>query len=134
MAEHKMLKAEELEVGMKVAYPYAVSSNGYGRYFRYRLWVGYEVKRITPKRTKAVLMDAKGQEREVDLRRYNFFALDTSMQSENKMVEMYRKCGDILLDYRMNKWKPLGCLPDDDLKAVHPLLVALDVIMRKEKE
>lgn len=116
---------------MKVAYPYAVSSNGYGRYFHYRLWKGYEVKRITPKRTKVVLTDAKGQERDVDLRRYSVFALDTSMQSENEMVEMYRKCGDVLNDYRMNRWKSLEGLPDDDLKAVHTLLVALDVIMRK---
>ena len=131
MAEHRMLKAGELEVGMKVACPYSVST-GYGRYFRYQLWKGYEVKRITPKRTKVVLMDAKGQERDVDLRRYDVFALDSTMQSENEMVEMYRKCGDILTGYRMNRWKSLDSLPDDDLKAVHTLLTALDVIMRKE--
>lgn len=133
LAEHRMLKAEELEVGMKVAYPYEIST-GYCRSFRHRLWKGYEVKRITPKRTKVVLTDAKGQDKDVDLRKYPVYALDTSMQSENEMVEMYRKCRNILSDYRLNRWKSLESLSDDDLKAVCMLIKALDAIMRKEKE
>lgn len=133
MAEHKILKAEELEVGMKVAYPYSVST-GYHRNFRHRLWKGYTIKRITPKRTKVVLIDSDGQEKEVDLRRNYIYALDSSMQTSNEMVEMYRNCDDILSSYRCNRWKHLDDLPDDDLRAVHTLLTALDVIMRKEKE
>ena len=133
MAEHRMLKAEELEVGMEVAYPYSVST-GYYRNFRHRLWKGYTVKRITPKRTKIVLIDSGGQEKEVDFRKYNIFALDDSMQTSNEMVAMYRKCRDVLESYRTNKWKRLDDLPDDDLKVANTLLTALDKIMRKEKE
>ena len=134
MAEHKVLKAEELEVGMEVAYPYAVSSNGYGRYFRHRLWKVYTIKRITPKRTKVVLINSDGQEKEVDFRKYNVFALDDSMQTSNEMVEMYRNCRDVLGSYRGNEWKRLEDLPDDDLKEANTLLAKLDRIMRKEKE
>ena len=133
MAEHRILKAEELEVGMEVAYPYSVST-GYYRNFRHRLWKGYTILRITPKRTKIVLIDSGGQEMDVDLRRYNVFALDDSMQISNEMVEMYQNCDDILSSYRCNRWKHLDDLPDDDLKTVHTLLTALDKIMRKEKE
>ena len=131
MAEHKMLKAEELEVGMEVAYPYSVST-GYYRNFRHKLWEGYTIKRITPKRTKVVLINSDGQEKEVDLRRYNVFALDDSMQTSNEMVEMYRNCRDVLSHYRISKWKNLEDLPDDDLKVANTLLTALDKIMRKE--
>ena len=133
MAEHKILKAEELEVGMEVAYPYSVST-GYYRNFRHQLWKGYTVKRITPKRTKIVLIDSGGQEKEVDFRKYNIFALDDSMQTSNEMVAMYRNCRDVLESYRTNKWKRLDDLPDDDLKVANTLLTALDKIMRKEKE
>ena len=131
MAEHKILKAEELEVGMEVAYPYSVST-GYYRNFRHRLWKGYTIKRITPKRTKVVLIDSDGQEKEVDFRRYNVFALDDSMQTSNEMVAMYRNCKNVLESYRTNKWKRLDDLPDDDLKVANTLLMALDKIMRKE--
>lgn len=133
MTEHRMLKAEELEVGMKVAYPYSVST-GYYRNFRHRLWKGYTILRITPKRTKVGLINSDGQEKEVDLRRNYIYALDSSMQTSNEMVEMYRNCDDILSSYRCNRWKHLDDLPDDDLKTAHTLLTALDVIMRKEKE
>lgn len=133
MAEHRMLKAEELEVGMEVAYPYSVST-GYCRNFRHRLWKGYTVKRITPKRTKIVLIDSDGKEKEVDFRKYNVFALDDSMQTSNEMVGMYRNCRDVLWSYRGNEWKRLEDLPDDDLKVANTLLTALDKIMRKEKE
>ena len=132
MAEHRMLKAEELEVGMEVAYPYSVST-GYYRNFRHRLWRGYTIKRITPKRTKVALINSDGQEKEVDLRRYNIFALDDSMQTSNEMVEMYRNCRDVLGSYRGNEWKRLEDLSDDDLKVANTLLTALDKIMRKER-
>ena len=132
LAEHRMLKAEELEVGMEVAYPYSVST-GYYRNFRHRLWKGYTILRITPKRTNVVLIDSGGQERDVDLRRYNVFALDDSMQTSNEMVEMYRNCRDVLGSYRGNEWKRLEDLPDDDLKEANTLLTKLDRIMRKEK-
>lgn len=133
MAEHRMLKAEELEVGMEVAYPYGISV-GYLRNFRHKLWKGYTIKRITPKRTKVVLINSDGQEKEVDLRRYSVFALDDSMQTSNEMVEMYRNCSNILAAYRTNEWKRLDDLPDDDLKVAYTHLIALDKIMRKEKE
>ena len=133
LAEHRMLKAEELEVGMEVAYPYSVSS-GYYRNFRHRLWKEYTILRITPKRTKVMLSNSDGQEKEIDLRRNNIFALDNSMQTSNEMVEMYQKCDDILSSYRCNRWKHLDDLPDDELKSAHTLLTALDKIMRKEKE
>lgn len=133
MAEHRILKAEELEVGMEVAYPYGISV-GYYRDFRHKLWKGYTIKRITPKRTKVVLINSDGQEKEVDLKRYSVFALDDSMQISNEMVEMYRNCRDVLGSYRGNEWKRLEDLPDDDLKVANTLLTALDKIMRKEKE
>ena len=133
MAEHKILKAEELEVGMEVAYPYSVST-GYYRNFRHRLWKGYTILRITPKRTKVGLINSDGQEKEVDLRKNYIYALDSSMQTSNEMVEMYRNCRDVLGSYRGNEWKRLEDLPDDDLKTAYTLLTALDKIMRKEKE
>ncbi len=136
MAEHKMLKAEELEVGMEVACPYNVSTGYFGnsRNFRHRLWKGYTILRITPKRTKVTLINLDGQEKEVDLRRNYIYALDNSMQTSNEMVEMYRKCDDILSSYRCNRWKHLDDLPDDDLRTAHTLLATLDKIMKKEKE
>lgn len=136
LAEHRMLKVEELEVGMEVACPYNVSTGYFGnsRNFRHRLWKGYTILRITPKRTKVTLINSDGQEKEVDLRRNYIYALDNSMQTSNEMVEMYRKCDDILSSYRCNRWKHLDDLPDDDLRTAHTLLAALDKIMKKEKE
>ena len=133
MAEHKILKAEELEVGMEVAYPTYVWA-GWHRYYRHQHWKGYTVKRITPKRTKVILLGADGKEMDVDLRKYDVYALDETMSSENKMVNMYQKSMSVLSAYDNGGWKSLESLSDDDLKAVHTLLTALDKIMRKEKE
>jgi len=132
MAEHKILKAEELEVGMEVAYPTYVWA-GWHRYYRHQHWKGYTVKRITPKRTKVILLGADGKEMDVDLRKYDVYALDETMSSENKMVNMYQKSMSVLSAYDNGGWKSLESLSDDDLKAVHTLLTALDKIMRKER-
>jgi len=133
LAEHKMLKAEELEVGMGVAYPTYIWA-GWHRYYRHRHWRGYAVKRITPKRTKVILLGADGKEMDVDLRKHDVYALDETMSFENKMVNMYQKSMSVLSAYDNGGWKSLESLSDDDLKAVHTLLTALDKIMRKEKE
>lgn len=133
MAEHRMLKAEELEVGMEVAYPTYIWA-GWHRYYRHQHWKGYTVKRITPKRTKVILLGADGKEMDVDLRKHDVYAIDEAMNSDNKMVNMYQKSMSILSAYDNGWWKSLESLPDDDLEAVNTLLTALDVIMRKEKD
>lgn len=133
MAEHRMLKAEELEVGMEVAYPTYIWA-GWHRYYRHRHWRGYTVKRITPKRTKVILLGADGEEMDVDLKKHDVYVLDEAMSSDNKMVNMYQRSMSVLSAYDNGKWKSLESLSDDDLKVAYAYLIALDTIMRKEKE
>ena len=133
MAEHKMLKAEELEVGMEVAYPTYIWA-GWHRYYRHRRWRGYTVKRITPKRTKVILLGADGEEMDVDLKKHDVYVLDEAMSSDNKMVNMHQRSMSVLSAYDNGKWKSLESLSDDDLKVAYAYLIALDTIMRKEKE
>lgn len=133
MAEHKILKAEELEVGMEVAYPTYIWA-GWHRYYRHQHWKGYTVKRITPKRTKVILLGADGKDMDVDLRKHDVYVLDEAMISDNKMVNMYQRSMSVLSAYDNGKWKSLESLSDDDLKVAYAYLIALDTIMRKEKE
>ena len=129
---HKVIEPEELKAGMVVACPYTVSVGWY-RDFRYPRWVGASVKRVTPKRTKAVLECKDGGTIEVDLKKHNVYELDAEMERENKCVHAYKECERVLLNYIDRKWKPLSSLPDAELKEVHTLLTALDKIMKKEK-
>lgn len=133
MAEHRMLKAGELEVGMEVAYPTYVWA-GWNRYFRHRHWKGYTVERITPKRTKVILLGADGKEMDVDLRKHDVYVPDESMNADNKIVNMYQRSMSVLSAYDGGKWKSLESLSDDDLKVAYAYLIALDTVMRKEKE
>ena len=130
--KHKAIEPEKLEVGMVVAYPYAVVA-GWHRDYRYPRWVGASVKRVTPKRTKAVLECKDGSTIEVDLKKHDVYELDAEMERENKCVHMYKECKRVLFNYDDGKWKTLSSLPDAELKEVHALLTALDKIMKKEK-
>ena len=130
--KHKTIKPEELKVGMVVAYPYTMSVGWY-RDFRYPMWVGASVKRVTPKRTKAVLECKDGSAIEVDLKKHDVYELDVEMERENECVHTYKECERVLLNYSDRKWKPLSSLPDTELKEVHVHLTALDKIMKKEK-
>lgn len=130
--KHKVIKPEELEVGMKVAYPYNVPIGWY-KDFRYPMWVGLSVKRITPKRTKVVLEDVKGRTIELELKKESVYELDTDMEHENKCVGLYKECRKIINDCVGNNWRGLDGLPDDKLKEVHVHLTALDKLLKKEK-
>lgn len=127
---HKVIEPEKLEVGMIVAYPYTVFI-GWSRCFRYQRWIGASVKRVTPKRTKAVLECKDGDTIEVDLKKVHVYELDADMERENECVHMYKECEQVLFNYGDGRWKSLGSLPDNELKEVHTLLTALDGIMRK---
>ena len=130
--KHKVIKPEELEVGMKAAYPYNVAVGWY-RNFRYPRWVGGFVKRVTPKRTKAVLECKNGNTIEVDLKKEHLYELDADMEHEVECVLMYKDCERLVSSYSDGKWKTLSSLSDAELKEVHTLLTALDKLMKKEK-
>lgn len=131
--KHKAIKPEELEVGMVVAYPYTVIVGWY-RYFRYSRWVGASVKRVTPKRTKAVLECKDGNTIEVNLKKEYLYELDADMEHENECVHMYKECERLISGYSDGKWKTINSLSDAELKEVHSLLTALDKLMCKEKK
>jgi hypothetical protein len=97
------------------------------------MWVGASVKRVTPKRIKAVLECKDGSTIEVDLKKHDVYELDADMERENECVHMYKECERVLLNYSDGKWKPLSSLPDTELKEVHTLLTALDKLTKKEK-
>ena len=130
--KHKAIKPEKLEVGMKVAYPYNVPIGWY-KDFRYPMWVGLSVKRITPKRTKVVLEDVKGRTIELELKKESVYELDTDMEHENECVHTYKDCERLISSYSDGKWKTLSSLTDTELKEVYVHLTALDKIMKKEK-
>lgn len=130
--KHKAIEREKLEVGMAVAYPYTVVVGWY-RDFRYPRWVGASVKRVTPKRTKAVLECKNGNTIDVDLKKEHLYELDADMEHENECVHTYKDCERLISSYSDGKWKTLSSLTDTELKEVHTLLTALDKIMKKEK-
>lgn len=130
--KHKAIKPDELKVGMVVAYPYIVVVGWY-RDFRYPRWVGTSVKRVTPKRTKAVLECKNGNTIEVDLKKERLYELDADMEHENECVHTYKDCERLISSYSDGKWKTLSSLTDTELKEVHTLLTALDKLMKKEK-
>lgn len=129
---HKVIKSEELKVGMMVGHPYDVVVGWY-KNFRYRRWVEASVKRVTPKRTKAVLECKNGDTIEVDLRKRLLYELDADMGHENECVHMYKDCERLISSYSDGKWKTLSSLSDAELKEVHTLLTALNKIMKREK-
>lgn len=130
--KHKAIKPDELKVGMVVAYPYIVVVGWY-RDFRYPMWVGASVKRVTPKRTKAVLECKNGDTIEVDLKKERLYELDADMEHENECVHTYKDCERLISSYSDGKWKTLRSLTDTELKEVYVHLTALDKIMKKEK-
>jgi len=130
--KHKAIKPDELKVGMAVAYPYIVVVGWY-RDFRYPRWVGASVKRVTPKRTKAVLECKNGNTIEVDLKKERLYELDADMEHENECVHTYKDCERLISSYSDGKWKTLSSLTDTELKEVHEHLTALDKLMKKEK-
>ena len=130
--KHKAIEPEKLEVGMKVAYPYIVAVGCY-RYFRYPRWIGASVKRVTPKRTKAVLECKNGNTIEVNLKKEYLYELDADMEHELECVHMYKDSERLISSCSDGKWKTLSSLTDTELKEVHTLLTALDKIMKKEK-
>jgi len=128
--KHKAIKPEKLEVGMKVAYPYNVPIGWY-KDFRYPMWVGATVKRVTPKRTKVVLTRATGATIEVNLKEEAVYEMDADMARENECIEIYKATNKFLGNHENNKWRSLWDLSDEELKNAHALLTALDGIMRK---
>ena len=133
MVEHKRIEPEDLEVGMAVAYPYRVY-DGYMRFFRCRIWKFCRVKRVTPMRTKVVLIVEHGSEQiEVNLKMYAVYEPDASMSHENEIVKFYKDSELVLSGYVNRKWRLLRDLSDDELKTVHGHLMALDAILNKEK-
>ena len=132
MAEHRMLKAEELEVGMKVAYPYSVSV-GWHRGFRYPRWMECYVKRITPKRTKAVLLLKDGGTIDVNLKEYSVYVPDVTMNRENTCLKKFLDCLKALNKYNGGKWKALWALSDEELDEAHKYLMELEAIMNRER-
>ena len=131
MSEHKRIEPEDLEVGMKVAYPYWVDV-GYRRAYRYPRWIVNTVKRITPKRTKVVLVGKdETKTYEVNLKDHSVYVPDETMLYENECINVYKDSEHILSGYRNGKWRTLYSLPDDKLKEVHGYLTALDAILNK---
>ena len=131
MAEHKRIEPEELEVGMEVAYQYWITI-GWGRSFRYPRWIGKTVKRITPKRTKAVLVgNGSATTFDIDLKKEEVYVPDEQMAYENECLNAYLESANIL-GYTRKNWRELYSLSDDELKEVHGYLTALDAILNKE--
>ena len=102
MAEHKRIEPEELEVGMEVAYQYWITI-GWGRSFRYPRWIGKTVKRITPKRTKAVLVgNGSATTFDIDLKKEEVYVPDEQMAYENECLNAYLESANILGYTRKN--------------------------------
>lgn len=130
---HEAIQPEELEVGMKVAYPHSVSV-GWHRDFRYPRWAEYSVKRITPKRTKAVLLLKDGVTIDVNLKEYSVYVPDVTMNRENTCLKKFLDCRKALNNCNGGKWKPLWELSDEELDEAHKHLMELETIMKREKE
>ena len=129
--KHKEIRPEELEVGMEVAYPHPVSI-GWQRDFRYPRWQRCFVKRITPKRTKAVLLCKNGATIDADFKKDCVYVPDELMNHENECIEIYKACRDSMNAYEAGRRKYLWSLSDDELKEVHKHFMALDAILRKK--
>lgn len=131
--KHKKIEPEKLKAGMDVAYPRYVAI-GWHRYFRYPMWVVASVKRVTPKRTKVVLTRGTGATIEVNLKEGAVYEIDADMARENECIEIYKAANKFLSNYENDKWRPLWDLSDAELKEVHPLLTALDKIMKRRTD
>lgn len=129
---HKVIQPEELEVGMNVAYPYSVSVGRY-RDFRYPRWAECSVKRITPKRTKAVLLPKGGVAIDVNLKEYSVYVPDVTMNRENTCLKKFLDCRKVLNNYDGGKWKALWALSDEELDEAHKHLMELEAIMNRER-
>lgn len=129
---HEVIQPEELEVGMNVAYPDRVNI-GWHRDFRYPRWMDYYVKRITPKRTKAVLLSKDGVAIDVNLKEYSVYVPDATMNRENTCLKKFLDCRKVLNNYYSGKWKALWALSDEELDEVHKHLMELEAIMNKER-
>ena len=127
---HKAIDPNKLEVGMTVAYPNWIRSN---RDFQYPIWIKATVKRITPKRTKVVLLFQDGTTIDVNLKIKKVYELDTDLEHENECVHLYKTCRNIMIDSGDGKWRLINTLSDAEIKEVYTHLTALDKIMRKEK-
>ena len=133
MSEHKRIEPEDLEVGMSVVCRNWINA-GWGRIFRYPEWTGKTVKRITPKRTKAVLVGNDGTTTfDIDLKKEAVYVPDAAMVHENECVNAYQDSVNILGGNTNRKWRDMYSLSDDELKEVHGYLTALDAILNKEK-
>ena len=127
--KHKKIEPEKLKAGMDVAYPRWVVV-GWRRYFRYPMWVGATVKRVTPKRTKVVLTRENGVTIEVNLKEEAVYEIDADMARENECIEIYKAANKFLGNRENNKWRSLWDLSDEELEDAHTLLAALDKIMK----
>ena len=132
MSEHKKIPFDKVEAGMAVAYPFLVKI-GLKRRFHYPHWSGAVVQKVTPKRTKAVLVKENGELIDVDLRNSSVYELDSDMERENRCIGMFKTCKEILSDYSCRDWeKDLDVLPDDKLEEAYTHLMALNEIIGKE--
>ena len=132
MSEHKKIPSDKIEAGMAVAYPFRVKI-GLNSRFHYPSWSGAVVQKVTPKRTKAVLVKENGERIEVDLKKSSIYELDPDMEHENRCIDMFKTCKTILSDYSCRDWeKDLDALPDNKLEEVYMHLKALNEIIGKE--
>lgn len=119
MAEHRMLKAEELEVGMEVAYLTYVQY-GWNREFRKPLWTISKIESMTPKHTKVRLANGRLIERENFCGEWysKLYAVDGEMKKESESAEHFKTCRDSVHYMRELPLEKVARLSDKELSEV----------------
>lgn len=119
MAEHGMLKAEELEVGMEVAYLTYVRY-GWNRGFRKPLWTISKIESMTPKHTKVLLANGRLIEREKHCGEWysKLYAVDGEMKKESESAEHFETCRDSVRYMRELPLEKVARLSDKELAEV----------------
>ena len=119
MAEHRMLKAEELEVGMEVAYP-IYAQYGWNRAFRKPIWMASTIESMTPKHTKVRLANGRLIEREKLCGEWysKLYAIDGEMKKETESAEHFKTCRDSVYYMRELPLEKVARLSDKELAEV----------------
>ena len=119
MAEHKMLKAEELEVGMEVAYLTYVQY-GWNQGFRKPLWTISKIESMTPKHTKVRLANGRLIERENLCGEWysKLYAVDGEMKKESESAEHFESCRNSVCYMRELPLEKVARLSDKELAEV----------------
>ena len=131
------LKIEDLDVGDIVGIKQYINC-GWSRKFRYPIVTKYEVVRITPKKTKAVLQKCKSSKNvQIGLNKSevsNFICVyDEVAEYQNKYAIIFEKVDSLKYNLSNSPLLTLDKLEDEDLTKVRDLLQYLYDKYVKEK-